>query len=105
LSYFGKFYKKGRQERGWVHSGGSGSITLKWKRQKQADGYMIRISKDALPDSSGIEGYVEGNKNTAQAVRNLERKQTYYISIRTYKEIDGKMICSDWSKAKEVKTK
>lgn len=85
--------------------GGNGSITIRWKKQKQADGYIIRISEGKSLDSYGIEGYVEGYKNTKQAVSNLGQKQTYYIRIRTYKEAGGKIIYSDWSKAKKVRTK
>lgn len=85
--------------------GGSGSITIRWKKQKQADGYIIRISERKSLDSYGAEGYVEGNKNTKQVVSNLAPKQIYYIRIRTYKEAGGKIIYSDWSKAKKVRTK
>lgn len=85
--------------------GGNGSITLRWKRQKQADGYMIRFAKDKSLDDNGMEWYVEGNKNTVEVISNLERKQTYYISIRTYREVGGKILYSDWSKVKKVRTK
>jgi hypothetical protein len=85
--------------------GGNGSITLRWKRQKQADGYIIRISKDKSLDGYGMEWYVEGNKNTTQVFGNLERRQAYYICIQTYKETGGKVLYSDWSKVKKVRTK
>lgn len=85
--------------------GGYGSITINWKRQKQADGYIIRISDGKSLDSNFVEGYIEGNKNTTQVISNLGRKQAYYIRIQTFKEIGGKIICSDWSKAKKVRTK
>lgn len=85
--------------------GGNGSITIRWKKQKQADGYIIRISEGKSLDGYGIEGYVEGYKNTKQVVSNLGQKQTYYIRIRTYKEAGGKIIYSDWSKAKKARTK
>ncbi len=85
--------------------GGSGSIAIRWKRQKQADGYIIRVSEKKSLDSRYMESYVEGNKNTTESVYNLGRKQTYYIRIRTYKEVGGKYIYSDWSKARKVRTK
>lgn len=85
--------------------GGNGSITLRWKRQKQADGYIIRVSKDQPLDGSGMEWYVEGNKNTVQVISSLERKQTYYINIRTYREAGGKTLYSSWSKVKKARTK
>lgn len=84
---------------------GNGNITLRWKKQKQADGYIIRISEGKSLDSYGVEGYVEGYKNTKQVISNLEQNQTYYIRIRTYKEVGEKIIYSDWSKAKKVRTK
>lgn len=85
--------------------GGNGSISLRWKRQKQADGYLIRISDGKGLDSNYVEGYIAGNKNTTQVLSNLGRKQTYYIRIRTYQEVGDQIICSDWSKVKKVRTK
>jgi len=81
--------------------GGKGSITARWKRQKQADGYIIRIS-----DENGYtERYVYGNKNTKLVIDNLSRKQACYVSIQTYKQVGGEVICSAWSKEKKVSTK
>lgn len=81
--------------------GGKGSITVNWKRQKQADGYIIRV----MNEHGYTERYVYGNKNTKLVVDNLERKYTYYVSIQTYKEAAGQTIGSEWSKEKKVSTK
>lgn len=85
--------------------GGNGNISLRWKRQKQADGYLIRISEGKGLDSNYVEGYIAGNKNTTQVLSNLGRKQTYYIRIRTYQEVGDQVIWSEWSKVKKVRTK
>lgn len=86
--------------------GGSGSVTAQWKKQaKQTDGYILWISDSKDMDGSGREIYVPGSQNTSQVIGQLERKQTYYVRIRTYKEIDGIAVCSKWSKVKKVKTK
>lgn len=87
-------------------AGGSGSITVRWKKQtKQTDGYILYISDTKTMDGSGMQMYVFGNQNVKQVIGQLDRKQTYYVRIRTYKEIDGNAVCSEWSKAKKVKTK
>ena len=81
--------------------GGKGTITASWKRQKQADGYIIRV----MDEHGYTERYVYGNKNTKLVIDDLERKYTYYVSIRTYKEAAGQAICSEWTKEKKVSTK
>ncbi len=87
--------------------GGNGNISLRWKKQKQADGYIIRFSEQKTPDSNRSERYIyiEGNKTTSQVIGNLKRKQTYYIRIQTYKTVGWKFLYSDWSKVKKVRTK
>lgn len=88
--------------------GGYGYVILHWKRQKHADGYYISVSeKKSLDNESieGIQGYIDGNKNTTHVVGNLGRNQTYYVRVRTCKKIGDRIIWSDWSKVKKVRTK
>lgn len=86
--------------------GGKGSITLGWKRQKQADGYVIEMvyGKNSFNQQS-VKTTVDGNQNTKYLADNLRRKSTYCIRIRTYRKTGGKIIYSDWSKGKTIRTK
>ena len=84
---------------------GSGSITVKWKKQtKQTNGYEIQCSirKDLATHKSVI---VSKNSTSSKKVTKLKKKTKYYVRIRTYKKLNGKTYYSVWSDVKTVKTK
>lgn len=42
---------------------------------------------------------------TKATIKSLKAKKTYYVRVRTYKNVDGKKYYSAWSSAKSKKTK
>lgn len=82
-------------------------FTVKWKKQTtQTTGYQIQYSTSSK-FTSGTSKSVTVNKNstTSKSITGLKAKKKYYVRIRTYKAVNGKKICSAWSKAKSVTTK
>ena len=86
-------------------SAGKKKITIKWKQQTlQTKGYEISYSlKKNMKSAKTIK--ISNTKTTSKTVKNLKSKKTYYIRIRTYKKVNGKMYVSSWSKVKSVKVK
>ncbi|WP_305118024.1 fibronectin type III domain-containing protein, partial [uncultured Adlercreutzia sp.] len=83
---------------------GKKSFTVKWKKQsKQTAGYQIRYST-----SKSMKGAktltVSGAKKTTAKIKKLKAKKTYYVQVRTYKQVGGKNYCSEWSQKQKVKT-
>ena len=87
----------------------SRSFLVKWKSQKQqSTGYQLEYSKTA--DFSKVKKVTlkKGTANT-KAVTNLKGKETYYVRVRSYKEITdagkSKKLYGEWSSVKKVTTK
>jgi hypothetical protein len=38
-------------------------------------------------------------------IKGLKQGKTYYVRVRTWKKVDGKKLCSVWSKVFKVKVK
>ncbi len=84
---------------------GKKSFTVKWKKQsKQTSGYQIRYS--ASKSMKGAKTLtVSGAKKTTAKIKKLKAKKTYYVQVRTYKQVGGKNYCSEWSQKQKVKTR
>lgn len=89
---------------------GKKSITVKWKKVKSIKGYQIEYSTSKkFTKKTSKKVLVSKQKKTSTAIKNLKAKKTYYVRIRTYKNVkfNGKTVkvYSRWSKSKSVKTK
>ena len=89
---------------------GKKSITVKWKKVKSIKGYQIEYSTSKkFTKKTSKKVLVSKQKKTSTAIKNLKGKKTYYVRIRTYKNVkfNGKTVkvYSSWSKSKSVKTK
>lgn len=78
---------------------GEGSLTLRWKRQKNVKGYQIQYS--SREDFSGAKSVtVKGRKKSAKTIRGLEEQQLCFVRIRTWKNRGGRRYYSSWSEPK-----
>ena len=89
---------------------GKKSISVKWKKVKSVKGYQIEYSTSKkFTKKTSKKVLVSKQKKTSTAIKNLKAKKTYYVRIRTYKNVkfNGKTVkvYSSWSKSKSVKTK
>ena len=83
------------------------SVLMTIEEAKKA-GYITSTSKKFTKKTSK-KVLVSKQKKTSQAIKNLKGKKTYYVRIRTYKNVkfNGKTVkvYSTWSKSKSAKTK
>ena len=80
-------------------------FTVKWKKQAvQTTGYEIQYSTSNKFKGAKTAGNIKAKK-TSQTISKLKAKKKYYVRIRTYKTVGGKNYYSDWSAAKNIKTK
>ena len=85
---------------------GSKRFKATWKAQKtQTTGYEVQYSTNSKFKSGNKKVKIKKNKTISTTVKKLKGKKKYYVRIRTYKSVNGKKICSDWSKSKKVTTK
>ena len=87
--------------------GFSKGFEIRWKLQKvQTNGYEIQFSTNKkFPVNKTKSTIVSKTSLTSGRAKGLKGNATYYIRIRTYKNVGGKKIFSKWSKTVSVKTK
>ena len=77
--------------------------SISWKKVTGATGYEIKIAKNKKFTGKVITVRTSSEKRT---VKNLQRKQTYYVKVRAYvKDSAGKKVYSNYSKAVKMKRK
>ena len=82
---------------------GKGAFTASWKKVESIGGYQLQYStKKNFKSKKTVK---LSKKASKKKITGLKSKQTYYVRIRAYKKINGKMQYSTWSKAVKVKTK
>ena len=86
------------------------SATVKWKKiskknQKKIAKVQVQYSTDKKFASADTKtGFAKKNK-TSLKIKKLKSRKTYYVRIRAYKSVNGKIHVSKWSKTKTVKVK
>lgn len=86
------------------------SFSATWKKQsKQTSGYQLQYSTNKKFAKSVKTSTISKNTTVKKTVKKLSAKKTYYVRVRTYKNVKvGKKtvkLYSGWSKVKTVKTK
>ena len=76
-----------------------GQVTLKWKKNTQADGYQIVYSTNS--SFNNLKTKTVTNK-TSTTLSGLSKGYTYYVTIRAYKKSNGSIIYSDFGSIKKV---
>lgn len=77
--------------------------TLYWKKQKQINGYQIRYSLKKNMQKASVRNI--SLKKTSFVIRKLKTKKTYYVQIRSYKQVKGQKIYGTWSAKSKIKVK
>lgn len=80
------------------------TVTLKWKKDSKASGYIIYMS---TKKNSGYKmmATVQGGKNVTYTLKNLAGGKTCYFKIKSYKTVGNTTYTSAYSTVKKVKVK
>ena len=80
---------------------GSGSLSIAWRSKgSEVDGYQLRWSQNSGFESGVRTASYTGRNNATR--KGLETGKTYYVGVRTFKEINGKKVYSTWSGTKTI---
>lgn len=83
---------------------GAKRLIASWKKDKVIDGYQIQYGlKKNFSDAKQVT--VPNAATVKRVVKNLTSGKTYYVRIRAYKKVDGKVYRSAWSDAQRVKVR
>ena len=82
----------------------SKTMTVTYKKNAKADGYVIRYSKKSNM-SGGKTVKVTSKKTINKKITKLTVGKTYYVQVKSYKKANGKTYESVWSSKKKIKIK
>lgn len=82
---------------------GSGTMLVKWKRNTEADGYVIQYSRSSDFKKNLKKVRIRSGKTIQTTVSDLKEGKVHYVRIRSYKKVGGKYSYSAWGNAKKVK--
>ena len=88
-----------------VKSTAAKSITVKWKKDKKATGYILQYSTDKKFKKNVKTVTVSNNKTTSKKISKLKAGKKYYVRICSYKKSSGTKIKGNYSSIKSVKVK
>ena len=80
------------------------TFTATWKKTGGNSGWQVQYSTNKK-FRSRVRTVNLKSRNTKLTVRKLISRKNYYIRIRGYKKVNGKMMYSSWSSVKSVKIK
>lgn len=88
-----------------VKSPSVGRINISWKKNKSGQGYQFSYSSSRNFKKGTKLFNVAKNSITLVSVTDLVPKAKYYVRVRSYKVVSGKIYYGAWSKIKAVKVK
>ena len=80
------------------------TFTTTWKKTGGNSGWQVQYSTNKK-FRSGVRTVNLKSRNTKLTVRKLRSRKTYYIRVRGYKKVKGKIMYAGWSNVKKVKVK
>ncbi len=83
-----------------------GKIKISWKKNKNADGYVIQYSLSSKPKQNEKTSCITLDKKSINSyvLKGLAQKK-YYIRVCPFKKINGENYCGGWSNIKSVNVK
>ena len=86
-----------------VSSKTRGKITVSWKKVAKSSGYQIQYGVKS--SFSGAKTVTVKSSSSSKVISGLKRGKTYYVRIRSYKNVNGKAYYSKWCAKKKVTVK
>lgn len=83
---------------------GKKKITLRWKKVKDADGYVIYRSTKKNKEFKKVKT-IKKDSTVKWTNTKLKANKRYYYKVRAYKVVDGKNIYTQYSAVKQAKAK
>ena len=79
------------------------TITVKWKKDTKATGYILQYSTDKNFKKNVKSKTISNSKTTSAKITKLKTGKKYYVKICSYKKISGAKLKGSYSAVKSVK--
>ena len=82
-----------------------GQLSIKWKKNKTAQGYELQVS-NSLDFVKGTKSFtIKGISRVSVVMGGLAKGKKYYIRMRGFRKAGGKTVKGPWSKVKSINVK
>ena len=81
------------------------TITVSWKKDKNATGYILQYSTDKHFKKNVKTVTISNNKTTSKKIEKLKPRKKYYVRVCSYKKSSNGKVCGDYSKVKTITVK
>ena len=78
-------------------------MTVKWTKNSSADGYQVQYASNSLFTSMKTKT-VKGAATNSLTLTGLNKKNTYFVRVRSYKTVNGQKYYSAWNVSSKVKS-
>lgn len=83
---------------------GKRKFTVTYQSISDVSGYQIRYSTNKQFKKS-VKIVKAGKNTTTKTIKKLKKRKRYYVQVRGYKKVRGKIVYGKWSGKRSVKTK
>jgi len=83
----------------------AGQITVTWKRQKEAAGYVVQYSTDKSFEKKVKSVEIKKNRVTKTTIKKLSKGKKYYVRVKAYTKNGSKKAYGTVSRVKRVSVK
>lgn len=80
------------------------SFAVTWTKDSGVTGYQVMYGTKS-DFSDGKSAYVTKNTSVKKTIKGLKAKKTYYVKVRSYKNVGNSKYYGSWSDTRKVKTK
>ena len=80
------------------------AFKITYTKNLAGTGYQIQYSRKSKMSAAKTK-WIKKNTTMTTTISGLKNKKTYYVRVRTYKQIGSTKIYGSWSNIKKVKTK
>lgn len=80
------------------------SFAVTWTKDSGVTGYQVMYSTKSV-FSDGKSAYVTKNTSVKKTIKGQKAKKTYYVKVRSYKNVGNSKYYGSWSATQKVKTK
>lgn len=80
-------------------------MTVTWKRQKEAAGYVVQYSTDKSFEKKVKSVEIKKNRVTKTIIKKLSKGKKYYVRVKAYTKNGKKKAYGTVNRAKKVSVK
>lgn len=83
-----------------VKNNAKGAMKITWKKAADVSGYQITYSANQSFKASKIKN--ANGQSVSTVVKGLQTGKAWYVRVRAYRRLNGKVFYGDWSNGKKV---